>query len=105
MFGAGTVIVLTTPDANRTFLSYLGTSQELCVDTSVRSHVRRSRMLLIEGYVWEMPNAAASISQVGLVRLKLDPRSNHNGIQKSIRQKRKPKSRNTGRDTSGGMFD
>ena len=61
---AGTVIVLTTPDANRTFLSYLGTSQELSLNPAIETQLHRSRLVIIEGYVWEMPNASASISQV-----------------------------------------
>lgn len=61
---AGTVIVLTTPDANRTFLSYLGTSQDLELTPEVTAAVRGSRMVALEGYLWEMPGAAAGIQQV-----------------------------------------
>ena len=55
---AGTVMVLTTPDANRTFLSYLGEAQqELRLTEAVLSAIEHSRMLIIEGYLWEMPCA------------------------------------------------
>lgn len=55
---AGTVMVLTTPDANRTFLSYLGEAQqELHLTEAVLSAIEHSRMLIIEGYLWEMPCA------------------------------------------------
>ena len=55
---AGTVMVLTTPDANRTFLSYLGEAQqELRLTEAVLSAIKHSRMLIIEGYLWEMPCA------------------------------------------------
>ena len=55
---AGTVMVLTTPDANRTFLSYLGEAQqELHLTDAVLSAIEHSRMLIIEGYLWEMPCA------------------------------------------------
>lgn len=60
----GTVIVLTTPDANRTFLSYLGTPQELQIDDTVRESIHDSRVVALEGYVWETPKAAQRISEV-----------------------------------------
>jgi len=60
----GTVIVLTTPDANRTFLSYLGTPQELQIDSTVRDSIQDSRVVALEGYVWETPKAAQRISEV-----------------------------------------
>ena len=51
-------MVLTTPDANRTFLSYLGEAQqELRLTEAVLSAIEHSRMLIIEGYLWEMPCA------------------------------------------------
>lgn len=65
----GTVIVLTTPDANRTFLSYLGSSQTLTLSTSAEAAISRSRVLIVEGYLWEMPGAKEAIgSAVRLAR-------------------------------------
>lgn len=58
----GTVMVLTTPDANRTMLSYLGTPAPVVLDASLKAAIARARLLVIEGYVWEMPDAAASIA-------------------------------------------
>ncbi|KAK9803573.1 hypothetical protein WJX72_001343 [[Myrmecia] bisecta] len=57
----GTVVVLTTPDANRTMQSYLGTPQELPITAFLEDAICRSRVLVIEGYLWEMPNARESI--------------------------------------------
>lgn len=57
--------MLTTPDANRTFLSYLGTPQELQIDSTVRDSIQDSRVVALEGYVWETPKAAQRISEVG----------------------------------------
>ncbi|KAK9865108.1 hypothetical protein WJX84_001199 [Apatococcus fuscideae] len=57
----GTVIVLTTPDANRTMLSYLGSQEELQLSEASRLAISRSRMLIIEGYLWEMPGALPTI--------------------------------------------
>jgi sugar/nucleoside kinase (ribokinase family) len=58
----GTVMVLTTPDANRTMLSYLGTPAPVVLDARLEAAIAHSRLLVIEGYVWEMPDAVASIS-------------------------------------------
>ena len=50
----GTVVVLTTPDANRTFMSYLGSSQKLQLTPQAESAIASTRLLIIEGYLWEM---------------------------------------------------
>jgi sugar/nucleoside kinase (ribokinase family) len=52
----GTVVVLTTPDAQRSFLSYPGTSHDLVNDATIKA-VSNCRILVIEGYLWEMPGA------------------------------------------------
>lgn len=59
----GTVMVLTTPDANRTFMSYLGTPAAVALTPQLTAAIAHARLLVIEGYVWEMPEAAASIAQ------------------------------------------
>ncbi|PSC71317.1 adenosine kinase [Micractinium conductrix] len=58
----GTVVVLTSPDAQRTMLSYLGTAAEVPVDAALEAAISRSRLLVIEGYLWELPHAARTIS-------------------------------------------
>ena len=50
----GTVIVLTTPDADRTFMSYLGSSQPLELTPEAHEAISSTRLLIIEGYLWEM---------------------------------------------------
>eukprot|EP00884_Botryococcus_braunii_P013524 jgi/Botrbrau1/22172/Bobra.168_1s0004.1 len=57
----GTVIVMTTPDAQRTFLSFLGSPQPLEVTPKLEAELRSTRVLLIEGYMLEMPNAADAL--------------------------------------------
>ena len=57
----GTAIVLTTPDANRTFLSYLGEAHDLHLSATVRQAVSSSRIFVVEGYMWEAGNALATI--------------------------------------------
>ena len=50
----GTVVVLTSPDAQRTMLSHQGSAGRLELDDSTRSAIRGARLLLVEGYLWEM---------------------------------------------------
>lgn len=57
----GTVVVLTSADAQRTMLSYLGTPAEVAVDAALEAAIAASRVLVIEGYLWELPAAAATI--------------------------------------------
>ncbi|KAI3435849.1 hypothetical protein D9Q98_001907 [Chlorella vulgaris] len=58
----GTVTVLTSPDAQRTMLSYLGTAAEVAVDAALEAAIARSRLLVVEGYLWELPNAQRTIT-------------------------------------------
>lgn len=57
----GTVAVLTTPDAQRSFLSYLGSDQRVACDDTLRTALSRTRLLVVEGYLWELPGAADAI--------------------------------------------
>lgn len=59
----GTVFVLASPDASRSFLSFFH-SERLEVSNSLRKAISQSRLVVIEGYLWELPNAAAAISEV-----------------------------------------
>ncbi|KAK9789932.1 hypothetical protein WJX73_009863 [Symbiochloris irregularis] len=59
----GVCMVLTTEDANRTFLSYLGARQELQLTDEIAAAIAHSRLLLIEGYLWEMPGAPEAITR------------------------------------------
>lgn len=56
--------MLTSPDAQRTFLSYLGTSAAVTLDDALVAAIAASRMLVIEGYLWELPHAEDTIAQV-----------------------------------------
>jgi sugar/nucleoside kinase (ribokinase family) len=57
----GTVVVLTSKDAQRTMLSYLGTPAAIPLDPRLENAISRSSLLVIEGYLWELPDAAATI--------------------------------------------
>lgn len=59
----GTVMVLTTPDAQRSFLSFF-TSEVLSVSERLRASVRSSRLVVVEGYMWEMAGAEQYILEV-----------------------------------------
>lgn len=58
----GTVVVLTSPDAQRSMLSYLGTPAPVEVDPRLAAAIAASSLLVIEGYLWELPGAAGSVA-------------------------------------------
>ncbi|XP_073125879.1 uncharacterized protein [Henckelia pumila] len=58
----GTVIVLTTPDAQRTMLSYQGTSSRVNYDPSLASLISKTSILIIEGYLFEFPDTIKTIT-------------------------------------------
>lgn len=58
----GTVAVLTTPDAQRSFLSYLGSGEPLDVHApTLAQHLPSTRLLLMEGYLWEAVDGPAAM--------------------------------------------
>ncbi|GAV70651.1 PfkB domain-containing protein [Cephalotus follicularis] len=57
----GTVIVLTTPDAQRTMLAYQGTSSTVNYDPSLASIVSKTNILIVEGYLFELPDTIKTI--------------------------------------------
>ncbi len=57
----GTVIVLTTEDAQRTMLSYLGTQKEVAMSAQLEDAIKNTSILVVEGYMWELPNAKKTI--------------------------------------------
>ncbi|BAF27305.1 uncharacterized protein [Oryza sativa Japonica Group] len=59
----GTVIVLTTPDAQRTMLAYQGTSSTLSYDSDLASLVSKSNVVIVEGYLFELPHTIEAIKQ------------------------------------------
>ncbi|CAN6294180.1 unnamed protein product [Urochloa humidicola] len=59
----GTVIVLTTPDAQRTMLAYQGTSSTLSYDSDLADLVSKSNVLVVEGYLFELPHTIEAIKQ------------------------------------------
>ncbi|OIW05574.1 hypothetical protein TanjilG_23360 [Lupinus angustifolius] len=59
----GTVIVLTTPDAQRTMLAYQGTSSTVNYDISLSSAVSKTNILVVEGYLFELPDTIKTITK------------------------------------------
>jgi sugar/nucleoside kinase (ribokinase family) len=57
---SGRVLVLVTPDAQRTMNTFLGAAQHLDVEALDEDQVRRAAILYLEGYLWdpETPRAA-----------------------------------------------
>jgi len=59
----GTVIVLTTPDAHRTMLAYQGTSSTVNYDPSLASIISKTKILVVEGYLFELPDTIRTITK------------------------------------------
>ncbi|XP_010273147.1 PREDICTED: uncharacterized protein LOC104608761 [Nelumbo nucifera] len=57
----GTVIVLTTPDAQRTMLAYQGTSSTVSYDSCLDSVISKTKILIVEGYLLEFPHTIRTI--------------------------------------------
>jgi sugar/nucleoside kinase (ribokinase family) len=65
----GTVIVLTTRDAQRSFLSYPAATQRVGLCPHAAAAATTARVLVIEGYLWELPGAVDAIARaVALAR-------------------------------------
>lgn len=59
----GTVIVLTTPDAQRTMLAYQGTSSRIDYDPCLASVISKTNILVVEGYLFELPDTIKTIAK------------------------------------------
>lgn len=59
----GTVIVLTTPDAQRTMLAYQGTSSRIDYDPGLASIISKTNILVVEGYLFELPDTIKAITK------------------------------------------
>ncbi|BFG23708.1 hypothetical protein CerSpe_099820 [Prunus speciosa] len=59
----GTVIVLTTSDAQRTMLAYQGTSSTVNYDPCLASTVCNTKILVVEGYLFELPDTIKTITK------------------------------------------
>ncbi|XP_022995190.1 uncharacterized protein LOC111490810 [Cucurbita maxima] len=59
----GTVIVLTTPDAQRTMLAYQGTSSIVNYGPALASVISKTNVLVVEGYLFEFPDTIKTIQK------------------------------------------
>ncbi|GLT95268.1 hypothetical protein SLE2022_129600 [Rubroshorea leprosula] len=59
----GTVIVLTTPDAQRTMLAYQGTSSTINYDSCLAGVISKTNIFVVEGYLFEFPGTIRTISR------------------------------------------
>jgi sugar/nucleoside kinase (ribokinase family) len=53
----GTVIVLQTPDAQRSFLSSFPADDALVLTEGLTAAVKQAKLLVLEGYMWELPGS------------------------------------------------
>jgi sugar/nucleoside kinase (ribokinase family) len=60
----GTVMVFTTPDAQRSFLSSFSAEDAMRLTPALLSAVARARCVVLEGYLWELPGAADVVPAV-----------------------------------------
>lgn len=60
----GVVMVLTTPDAQRSFLSSFSSKDRIVLTYELKATVARSRLVVIEGYMWEVQGAAEVIPEI-----------------------------------------
>ncbi|CAI5524372.1 unnamed protein product [Closterium sp. Naga37s-1] len=58
----GTVVVLTTPDAQRTMLAYQGMSSVVRLDAALQAAVSSARVVVVEGYLWDLPCTVDAIA-------------------------------------------
>ncbi|KAL5834649.1 hypothetical protein ACOSQ4_014146 [Xanthoceras sorbifolium] len=59
----GTVIVLTTPDAQRTMLAYQGTSSTVNYDSCLASLISKTNIFVVEGYLFELPDTIKTVTK------------------------------------------
>lgn len=57
----GTVVVLTDETADRTLFSYLGTQNEIVVSNAMERSIEKASVLVLEGYVFELPEARRTV--------------------------------------------
>ena len=57
----GTVVVLTDETADRTLFSYLGTQKEIAVCETMKKSIQCASILVLEGYVFELPEARRTV--------------------------------------------
>lgn len=60
----GVVMVFSTPDAQRSFLSSFSSEDSIELSEELQQTAARARLLLIEGYLYELPGAAEVIPQL-----------------------------------------
>lgn len=78
----GRCLSIVTPDAERTMCTYLGAAAQLRTEDVDTEQLRRARVTYLEGYLWDLPDAEATLGEVmaqvhrsgGLIALSLsDP--------------------------------
>jgi len=65
--GTGRCLVLVTPDGQRTMATHLGVAGTLAAGDLPEHVLRRGRILLLEGYLWDVPSAKAAMRRAAEV--------------------------------------
>lgn len=68
----GRSVVLVTPDAQRSMFTYLGAARKLSEEDIDEKIISESKIVFIEGYLWDEPNAHASIKKACDLAAKYD---------------------------------
>ncbi len=63
----GQCLVIVTPDAQRTMNTYLGACQELDEDDIDADQVRASKIVYVEGYLWDAPAPVRAIQKASVI--------------------------------------
>lgn len=67
--GASTAkcLISITPDAQRTMATYLGATREITPDDIDEALIADSKVIYLEGYLWDEPNAKAAMSKAAQI--------------------------------------
>lgn len=55
-------IVLVTPDTQRSMFTYLGASRKLSIDDIDEKQISQSKIIFIEGYLWDSPTSCQALN-------------------------------------------
>lgn len=72
--GTGRSLVLITPDAERSMNTYLGASVDFDENSLSEDIIKRARMIFLEGYLFDKPNAKAAFNKAAALAKKYDTR-------------------------------
>ncbi len=63
----GRCLVFITPDTQRTMRTYLGAANNFCIEDLVPELIQKSKILYMEGYLWDPPHAQEAFVQAAII--------------------------------------